>query len=87
MPKVGKISEKAYADFIPGENFVYQIELKTAPDAADEDTYITTTFDDAVTLIKGYLKYYQIGMKERAHARYTISKNNDVAEQTERLLQ
>ena len=73
--KWARYQEKAYADFMqPGENFVYQIEIKTAPDAADEDTYITTAFDEAVTLIKGYLKYYQIGMKERAHARYTISK-------------
>lgn len=53
---------------------VYQIEIKTDPNAIEEETYLTKTFDEAVILIRDYIKCYDIKAKERIYARYTIKK-------------
>lgn len=53
---------------------VYEIEIKIAPDAADEDTYLTDTFDEAILLIRRFIKCYAIKANELVGARYTIKK-------------
>lgn len=67
--------KRQYAAFIQASpDTVYQIEIKTEPSAADEDSYITTTFGEAVELIKRFIRYYNIKAKELLNARYTIKK-------------
>ena len=62
---------RQYSAFMqPSPDTVYQIKIKTDT----EETFITKTFDDAVTLIKGFLKYYEIKGEERSSARYTLTK-------------
>lgn len=66
---------KQYDAFMQaGENIVYEIEIKTAPNAADEETYLTKSFDDAVAMIKLFIKCYDIKAGELTEARYTIKK-------------
>ncbi len=69
--------KKQYNAFIQTDpNVVFQIIIKIKTDYAigDEDSYITKSFDDAIILIKKYLKYYEIKPKELADARFIITK-------------
>lgn len=74
--KLIAFNEKAYADFMkPDENCVYEITIKCLPDDADEETLITKTFDDAIFMIKSWLKCFKdVGAKDNRLARYTIDK-------------
>lgn len=56
------------------DNIVYEIQIKTDPYAADEETYLTKTFSEAVSLIKSFIKCYSIKASELVDARYTILK-------------
>lgn len=55
-----------------GADVVYQLKIK--PDQYGEDEFMVKTFDDAIVLIKSYLKHYKIKGEERINTRYTIIK-------------
>lgn len=69
-------NENAYAEFMrTDENCVYEIKIKCLPDAADEDTLLTKTFEGAVKMIKSWLKCYRdVGEIDNKLSRYTIIK-------------
>lgn len=66
--------KKIYAAFVQDSpDTVYETIIKTEPNAYEE-TYITTTFENALLMIKSFLKCYDVKAKECAYARYTIKK-------------
>ncbi len=69
-------NQSAYDAFMQAdENCVYEIKIKCLPDDADEETLLTRTFDDAIEMIKSWLKCYNdIGAKDNRLSRYTIDK-------------
>lgn len=69
-------NEKAYAEFMRSDkNCVYEIKIKCFPDDADEEKLLTCTFDEAIEMIKCWLKCYRdVGAKDNILSRYTITK-------------
>ncbi len=68
--------ENAYAKFMRAdENCVYEIKIKCLPDDADEETLLIKTFQDAIEMIKSWLKCYKdVGARDNKLSRYTIVK-------------
>ena len=62
----------------PSPDEIYYIELKFPPrlgrDCMPDDTLAARTFDDAVEIVKRYVKYYECSAAERRGARYTLRK-------------
>ena len=71
---------REYDLFTDGGDAVYEISIKCNPDEDAAEAYITKTFDDALKLIRCYLKRYgDIGEVDNERAIYTIRKKTTIA--------
>lgn len=73
--KLIKYRKKSFDEFMtPSDDCIYGAEPYCNPDE-HEESYIVKTFDDAIVMIKNYLKYYRdIGVKDNINSRYNILK-------------
>ena len=78
--KLLEYHKKSFDEYMTASNdAVYEVEIFCNPDDREE-TYILKTFDDAIVLIKKYLKYYRdIGVKDNKRSQYRILKKTTAA--------
>lgn len=61
------------------DDAVYEVDIKCEP-LDSEETYIVKTFDDALAVIRMFLKRYKrVGARDGKLARYTVTKKTAVA--------
>ncbi len=69
---------KRYAEFLRSDpDCVYEIEIDL-PRAVTTERYITKTFDDALKLIKKFLKCFRLAARDTVGGRYTVTKKSTV---------
>lgn len=75
-----KYDRNQYNAFMQSDsNCVYEVEMIFYPGAPKEDTYILTTFEDVVTLVNHFVKYYNVKACKRRSARYIVRKKTTLA--------
>ncbi len=66
----------------PSEGAVYETNIRLHPNAPQEDTYITKTFEDALLVIRAFLQYFRDlheSPLDNPEAKYIITKKTAIA--------